>query len=220
MKISKQTSILLVSFVLCIAVAAAGGATASKLITSKQIKNGTIGMKDLSKDVRKRIAKTGSPGAAGAQGAQGPAGPKGDAGPTLIRITRNIESTWGINATSSTVATINTDLSDAGYSGEYNGSLTHPAGVAFLAIQVQARVANVTGIDPVCRLETRKNSDSWTLRDSTGVISVSTGDAYMSSVFASFTPGDTWAFRVQCWTLSGSGTARGEIAVVAGSPGS
>lgn len=217
MKISKQTFALLVTFVLCIAVAAAGGATAGKLITGKQIKNGTIGLKDLSKDVRKRIAKTGSPGAAGAQGAQGPAGPKGDAGPTLIRITRNVESTWGINASASTVATIDSDLSDANYSGEYNPSLTHPAGITFLAIQVQARVANVTGNNPECRLETKKNSGSWVQRDTTGVISGD--DAYMSSVFASFTPGDTWAFRVQCWTLSGSGTARGEIAVVAGSPG-
>lgn len=55
-------------------------------------------------------------------------------------------------------------------------------------------------------------------RDTTGVIAGD--DAYMSSVFPSFTPGDTWAFRIQCWTLSGAGTARGEIAVVAGSPGS
>ena len=60
------------------AVAFAIGATASAgaatLITGKQIKDGSIGVKDLSKKLRARLGK---PGPAGPQGPQGPLGPQG-----------------------------------------------------------------------------------------------------------------------------------------------
>jgi hypothetical protein len=65
---------LTVAFLLGLIIAIAGTATAAKLITGKQIKNGTISEKDLSKAVRKKLAKTGS------TGLQGPAGPLGQAG--------------------------------------------------------------------------------------------------------------------------------------------
>ena len=45
------------------------------LITGKQIKDGTVSSKDLSKEVRRQLAKK------GATGPQGSQGPKGDAGP-------------------------------------------------------------------------------------------------------------------------------------------
>ena len=51
---------------------------ASKLITGKQIKNGSIGTTDLSKKARKALAgKRGKTGLAGAQGLQGPKGDRG-----------------------------------------------------------------------------------------------------------------------------------------------
>jgi hypothetical protein len=68
---------VVLAFVLGLVVATAGTATAAKLITGKQIKDGSISAKDLSKAVRAQLAKT---GAAGAPGAQGPAGAKGEAG--------------------------------------------------------------------------------------------------------------------------------------------
>lgn len=62
------------AFLLGLAVASAGTATAAKLITGKQIKDGSITSRDLSKGVRAQIAKAGKPGPAG------PRGPKGDPG--------------------------------------------------------------------------------------------------------------------------------------------
>ena len=62
---------MLVAFVLGLAVATAGTATAAKLITGKQIKNGSIARKDLS---------TGRPGGAVGVREAGPAGHPGAAG--------------------------------------------------------------------------------------------------------------------------------------------
>jgi hypothetical protein len=59
-------------------VAMSGSAVAASLITSKQIKDGTIQTKDLSK--KARVALNGARGSAGPQGLPGPQGPKGDTG--------------------------------------------------------------------------------------------------------------------------------------------
>lgn len=62
--------------------ASAGTATAARLITGKQIKNGTITERDLSASVRAKLAKVGATGPAGAPGASGAPGAKGDTGAT------------------------------------------------------------------------------------------------------------------------------------------
>lgn len=62
---------VVLAFVLGLMVASAATAGAAKLITGKQIKNGTVTSKDLSKEVRDQLAKAGIPG---------PQGPKGEAG--------------------------------------------------------------------------------------------------------------------------------------------
>lgn len=67
------------AFMLGVVVATAGTATAARLITGKQIKNGSISAQDLSKAVRTQLARAGTPGPAGAPG---PPGPKGDTGPS------------------------------------------------------------------------------------------------------------------------------------------
>lgn len=65
--------------ILAVAIAAlaltAAGATAAALITSKDIKNGTIKKADLNKSVKKALKKKGAPGPAGQQGPQGEPGP-------------------------------------------------------------------------------------------------------------------------------------------------
>lgn len=61
---------------LVLALAVAGTATAAKLITGRDIKDGSIGLADFSKS-----AKKGLTGKAGAQGPAGPAGAAGSAGP-------------------------------------------------------------------------------------------------------------------------------------------
>jgi hypothetical protein len=77
MRIQGRTGLVL-AFVLGAVVATAGTATAAKLITGKQIKNGSIAKKDLSKAVRTALAERAEPGAQGIQGPQGPKGDKGD----------------------------------------------------------------------------------------------------------------------------------------------
>jgi len=56
----------------CLAIGIAGTAGAAKLLTGKDIKDGSIGLKDLSKRARSALK--------GATGAQGPQGLKGDSG--------------------------------------------------------------------------------------------------------------------------------------------
>ncbi len=65
-----------------LAVALAGTATAAKLITGKQIKDGSIGLADLSTSAKRSLAgRTGQQGPAGPPGATGSTGPAGAAGP-------------------------------------------------------------------------------------------------------------------------------------------
>lgn len=75
------TTGMIVTFVIGVVVASAATAGAASLITGKQIKNGTISAKDLSKAVRQQLAKAGRPGAVGPQGLAGPTGPTGRTGP-------------------------------------------------------------------------------------------------------------------------------------------
>ena len=72
------------AFLLGLLIATAGTATAAKLITGKQIKDGSISSRDLSKAVRAQLAKagvSGPKGDAGPPGAKGDPGVKGDPGP-------------------------------------------------------------------------------------------------------------------------------------------
>jgi hypothetical protein len=81
----RRPSASLVVAVLAIVIATAGTASATTaLITSHQIKNGTIRLVDMSKMAREalqgRTGKTGKAGAPGPQGAQGPQGMPGPQG--------------------------------------------------------------------------------------------------------------------------------------------
>jgi len=71
-----------------IAVLAAGSAGAAKLITGKQIKNGSIGLTDLSKAAKRALhGADGAAGSTGPQGPQGATGPQGPAGPASLHTT-------------------------------------------------------------------------------------------------------------------------------------
>jgi hypothetical protein len=74
------------AFLLGLLVATAGTATAARLITGKQIRDGSITSRDLSKSIQKSLkaAAKAKPGPAGPQGPQGPPGPStGPAGGDL-----------------------------------------------------------------------------------------------------------------------------------------
>lgn len=109
---------MLGAFVVGLAVATAGTATASKLITGKQIKNGSITREGLSRAIRTQLATHASPGprgeqgpqcSPGAQGVQGLQGEKGDQGepgavpsaesPTTITSLSNGWQSWGAGYT-------------------------------------------------------------------------------------------------------------------------
>jgi hypothetical protein len=62
-----------VAFLLGLMIATAGTATAARLITGKQIKDGSVASRDLTKGVRKQIARTAVAGPRGPQGIPGPA---------------------------------------------------------------------------------------------------------------------------------------------------
>lgn len=64
---------------IAVAVGAVGTAAASKLITGGQIRNGSIGLADLSKSTKRALR-----GAEGPTGPTGPSGPSGPAGPQAI----------------------------------------------------------------------------------------------------------------------------------------
>jgi hypothetical protein len=68
-----------------VAVFAATSAGATKFITGGDIKNGSIGLKDLSKAAKRGLK--GKTGPAGPAGATGPTGPQGPAGPASLSTT-------------------------------------------------------------------------------------------------------------------------------------
>jgi hypothetical protein len=75
------TTGMVATFLVGAVVASAATAGAARLITGKQIKDGTISAKDLSKAVRAQLKKAGTPGSQGIPGPQGPAGTDGAQGP-------------------------------------------------------------------------------------------------------------------------------------------
>src|SRR4051794_7854259 len=71
---------MLLAFALGLLVATAGTATAARLITGKQIKDGSIAKQDLSSAIRTQLAMAGRPGAKGDPGPAGAVGPAGRTG--------------------------------------------------------------------------------------------------------------------------------------------
>jgi len=79
----RRTTVIAVALALVIGLA--GSATAASLITSADIKNGTIKTADLSASAKRALkGKAGARGPAGPQGAPGTAGTPGPAGPTGV----------------------------------------------------------------------------------------------------------------------------------------
>jgi hypothetical protein len=79
----------LIAAVVSAVVAAASGTAATLVVTSKNIKDGTIQTVDLSAKAKKALkgkrGARGARGAAGPQGAQGPQGPQGIQGPAGVQ---------------------------------------------------------------------------------------------------------------------------------------
>jgi hypothetical protein len=115
--------------VLALVFATTGSAAAVSMITSKQIKDGTIQTKDISKKARTALkGKTGAPGAQGAQGPQGAKGDSGAAGPKGDTGAKGDAGAAGADGTAVAFARILLDGSvDAGQSkGITAAMVTHP----------------------------------------------------------------------------------------------
>ncbi|HEY6770880.1 MAG TPA: hypothetical protein VI035_00355 [Solirubrobacterales bacterium] len=90
-KLSMRTIAIATTVCIATTVAAAG---AANLVTSGDIQNHTIQMKDLGKKVRKLLANKGG-GVQGAPGAQGPQGPQGSPGTNASNNESNVTSLGG-----------------------------------------------------------------------------------------------------------------------------
>jgi hypothetical protein len=78
-KLKARVPGVLIAAVAVAVVATSGSAVAASLITGKQIKNGTIKLKDINKNARAKLE--GDTGPQGPQGVQGPKGDPGEPGP-------------------------------------------------------------------------------------------------------------------------------------------
>jgi hypothetical protein len=114
MKGIRNPSLALIVAIVAVVLAGTGSAVAARLITGKDIKNGSIGLKDLSKSARKSLqggrgpqgapGPGGAPGAAGAPGAQGAQGDKGDPGTPATRLWALVSNTGTLVAGSGATA--------------------------------------------------------------------------------------------------------------------
>jgi hypothetical protein len=95
------------AFILGLVIATGATAGATSLITGGQIKNGTISAKDLSKALRKKLARARVPGP---KGVPGPQGAKGDQGPAAGQVVAAVGASLV-----STTACANTTLTTASF---------------------------------------------------------------------------------------------------------
>jgi hypothetical protein len=86
-----------------------GSAVAAKLITGRQIKNGTITKADLSKALQAQLRTAAQPGATGPKGDAGGPGPKGDVGvpgPGAVKVDTDIVSPSNATVTAATLGAL------------------------------------------------------------------------------------------------------------------
>jgi hypothetical protein len=120
---------VLIAFILGLMLATAGTATAARLITGKDIKNGSIAERDLAKPVRAKLNSPGPQGAPGPQGPKGAQGPKGEQGPS--------GPSWAAAGTAGSTSTQNTpDLTGYSVAGFPQGFTTPDAGAVLASSSV------------------------------------------------------------------------------------
>ena len=149
------------TFILGLLIATAGTATATKLITGKQIKDGSISAKDLSKAVRAQIARTGAGGPAGPQGpggAKGDTGAKGEPAPTLA----TFANTGGVALTGSpAVVTDTAGQPPGGSTGAIGGPITIPGGGRYTQITVVEVKTSAAAGTLTCTLQASVNGGAY-----------------------------------------------------------
>ena len=127
--------VVVAAVVAIVAVSGVGGATAATLITSKQIKDGTLvsadvkngglGLVDLNGAAQRAIRQRGP---AGPQGAQGPAGPGSVLNSQVVQGSGSANCPPGTRMTGGGVGTIPSDSHSTSFSSEYSVTGSYPSG--------------------------------------------------------------------------------------------
>lgn len=191
------------AFIAGMVIASAGTATAAKLITSKDIKDGTIKAKDLSPALRARL---GVPGPAGAQGPKGDPGPKGDQGAAGISLFTfaDTSSTPPIDLISGpepVVASTAAQLPNA--TGAVGGPIVVPAGPGRSATSINLRVQTTGAGVYSCAVQRSVNGNAFVELDRVSTESAVLRYSIPSGAFIADTP-RTLQYQVVC--SDGGGT--------------
>lgn len=159
----KGSWVVVLAFVLGVAVAGAGTATAARLITGKQIKNGSITYKDLSPGVKEKLNQTGPNGTPGPKGEPGPSGPGGPAGPAGLSLLTFADSSVSggltLSGADAVVTTTAQQLPNA--NGSVGGPLVFPAGPGRYAQTSTVRVRTQGSGNYVCALQVAVNGSQF-----------------------------------------------------------
>lgn len=178
---AKGSWVIVVAFIVAVVAAGAGSATAAKLITGKQIKNGSIKAKDLSPGVKAKLRRTGRDGAVGPIGTPGPLGapgpigapgPKGDTGPvgpTGLSLFTFADSAVDNGLTLSGADTVVTATAQQlpNASGAVGGSLKFPAGPGRYAQTSTVRIRTQGSGSYACALQISVNGSQFFDEDRT-----------------------------------------------------
>ena len=108
-----RVSPAMVVAVVAVVLSVTGSAVAARLITGKQIKNGTITKADLSKSLQAQLQSAAQPGTAGAKGDTGGPGTKGDTGapgPGALKVDKDYVSTSTATVAAATLGTLGVSL--------------------------------------------------------------------------------------------------------------
>ncbi len=153
----------LLAFVLGAAIAGGGTASAAKLITGADIKNGSITVKDLSPGLRAKLGEAGPTGAKGDPGQKGDTGAKGDKGePGLNLITFGdsyVPSGRPLSNPDVVVTQTAEQLSDAGGGGA-GGPITVPA-YSKVVIHFTIAVTTLGSGSYTCALQLARNGGDY-----------------------------------------------------------
>ena len=186
------------AFIAGMVIASAGTATAAKLITSKDIKDGTIKAKDLSPALQKRLGGTGP------QGPQGPPGPKGEPGAAGISLFTFADTavTPAIDLSGPDVVVTSTAAQLPNATGAAGGPIEVPSGPGKYAATLTVRVQTTGAGTYTCAVQSSTNGGTYVDLDRVTADTNIMRYSIPTSAFLPDTP-RTFQYRVVCNDAAG-----------------
>jgi len=210
----RRPSPALVISILALVVAGAGTALAANLITSAEIKNGTIKKQDLSAKLKKSLGKRGPQGPPGEKGdkgdpgEQGPPGPSGLSGGTIPSGT-TITGAWGGRYIAALAGTQTNS-----YLLTYSFPLPAPVRLTDAQVQFGTNTAAPVGdADPTCTgsvATPTAPAGKVCIYSQDGARDNSTLTGFKLSAAQASTDADAYGFTVRIVNISTPGTMRAE----------